>query len=84
MRDPQEFRELARKCREHARSSIARGQRAKTAKQVIDAAAKTYKQGAQAAEYLSHKTAEQPLVALLIAGAIGFSIAYMLFRRDAV
>lgn len=39
--------------------------------------------GAQAADYLSHKTAEQPLPALLIAAAIGFSIAYLLFRREA-
>jgi len=65
-------------------ASTIQGAASETAKQVSDAAAKTYKQGAQAAEYLSHKTAEQPLVALLIAGAVGFSIAYMLFRRHAV
>jgi ElaB/YqjD/DUF883 family membrane-anchored ribosome-binding protein len=65
-------------------ASTIQGAASETAKQVSDAAAKTYKQGAQAAEYLSHKAAEQPLAALLIAGAIGFSIAYLLFRRDAV
>jgi ElaB/YqjD/DUF883 family membrane-anchored ribosome-binding protein len=65
-------------------ASTIQGAASETAKQVSDAAAKTYKQGAQAAEYLSHKTAEQPLAALLIAGAIGFSIAYLLFRRNAV
>jgi ElaB/YqjD/DUF883 family membrane-anchored ribosome-binding protein len=49
-----------------------------TVKQVSDAVAKTYK---QAAESVSHNTAEQPLLALLIAGAVGFGIAYMIFRR---
>lgn len=65
-------------------ASTIHGAASETVKQAGDAAAKAYKQGAQAGEYLSHKTTEQPLVALLIAGAIGFSIAYMLFRRDAV
>lgn len=64
-------------------ASTIHGAASETVKQAGDAAAKAYKQGAQAAEYLSHKTTEQPLVALLIAGAIGFSIGYMLFRRDA-
>jgi ElaB/YqjD/DUF883 family membrane-anchored ribosome-binding protein len=76
-----------------------------TGKQVADAAAKTYKQGAQvaseyvskqgvqaaadyvtkqgaqAAEYVRTNTAEQPWVALLIAGAIGYAIAYMVHGR---
>jgi ElaB/YqjD/DUF883 family membrane-anchored ribosome-binding protein len=54
---------------------------AETAKQVSDAAAKTYAQGQRASEYVSRNTAEQPLVALLIAGAIGYGIAYMLHGR---
>jgi hypothetical protein len=49
-------------------------------KQVGDAAAKTYKRGALAGEYVSRTTAEQPLLALLIAGAIGYGIAYMIHR----
>jgi ElaB/YqjD/DUF883 family membrane-anchored ribosome-binding protein len=61
-----------------------------TGKQVADAAAKTYqqgaqaaadyvsKQGAQAAEYVKRNTAEQPWVALLIAGAIGYMLAYLI------
>jgi hypothetical protein len=53
----------------------------KAAKQVGDAATKTYEQGARAGEYVSRNTAEQPLLALLIAGAIGYGIAYMIHRN---
>jgi hypothetical protein len=53
----------------------------KTSEQVSDAAAKTFKQGAQAADYVSRNTAEQPLLALLIAGAVGYVIAYMIHSR---
>jgi hypothetical protein len=52
-----------------------------TSKQIGDAAAKTYAQGSQAAEYVSRQTAEQPLLALLVAGAIGYAIAYMIHSR---
>lgn len=52
-----------------------------TSKQVGDVATKTYKQGAQAAEYLSRNTAQQPLLALLVAGAVGYAIAYMIHSR---
>ena len=52
-----------------------------TARQIGDAAAATYRQGLRASQFASKNTAEQPLLALLIAGAIGFSIAYLLFRR---
>jgi ElaB/YqjD/DUF883 family membrane-anchored ribosome-binding protein len=52
-----------------------------TAKQVSDTATKTYRQGVRASEYVSQNTAEQPLPALLIAGAIGYGIAYMIHGR---
>ena len=52
-----------------------------TAKQVGDAATKTYRQGVRAGEYVSQNTAEQPLLALLVAGAIGFGVAYMIYAR---
>jgi hypothetical protein len=52
-----------------------------TAKQVGDAATKTYRQGVRAGEYVSQNTGEQPFLALLIAGAIGFGIAYMIYAR---
>jgi hypothetical protein len=50
-------------------------------KQVSDAAARTYAQGSQAAEYVSRQTAEQPFLALLVAGTIGYAIAYMIHSR---
>jgi hypothetical protein len=52
-----------------------------TAKQVGDAAATTYRQGVRAGGYVSQNTAEQPLLALLIASAIGYGIAYMIHAR---
>jgi hypothetical protein len=61
--------------------STIQGAAIETSKQVSDAAAKTYDQGAQASEYVSRNTAEQPLLALLIAGAIGYGIAYMIHAR---
>jgi ElaB/YqjD/DUF883 family membrane-anchored ribosome-binding protein len=39
------------------------------------------KQGAQAAQYVSRNTAEQPWAALLIAGAIGYALAYLVHAR---
>jgi hypothetical protein len=51
-----------------------------TGKHVRDAAAETYRQGARAGEYVNRNTAEQPMLALLIAGAIGYGIAYMIHR----
>jgi hypothetical protein len=67
-------------------ASIEAGSTVKSAaieagKQVGDAAAKTYRQGVQASEYVSRNTAEQPLLALLIAAAVGYGIAYMIHRR---
>jgi hypothetical protein len=52
-----------------------------TGKRVGDAAAKTYHQAVQASEYVRKNTVDQPLLALLIAGAIGYGIAYMVHRR---
>ena len=49
-------------------------------KHIRDAASETYRQGARAGEYVSRNTAEQPMLALLIAGAIGYGIAYMIHR----
>ncbi|HEV2098035.1 MAG TPA: hypothetical protein VGR45_03815 [Stellaceae bacterium] len=50
------------------------------AKQVRAAATKTYEQGVLAGEYVSRNTAEQPVLALLLAGAIGYGFAYLLHR----
>jgi hypothetical protein len=62
--------------------STIRNTAIETGKQVSDAAAKTYAQGARATEYVSSNTAEQPLLALLIAGAIGYGIAYLIHGRQ--
>jgi ElaB/YqjD/DUF883 family membrane-anchored ribosome-binding protein len=61
--------------------STIQGAASETVRQVRDAAAKTYDQGAQAADYLSRNTAEQPLLALLLAGAVGYAIAYLIHSR---
>lgn len=60
--------------------NTVQGAAIETGKHVRDAAAETYRQGARAGEYVNRNTAEQPMLALLIAGAIGYGIAYMIHR----
>jgi ElaB/YqjD/DUF883 family membrane-anchored ribosome-binding protein len=48
--------------------------------QVGQAAGTVYEQGARAGGSVSRYTAEQPLTALLIAGAIGYGLAYLIHR----
>ena len=62
-------------------ASTIRDAASETVRQVRDTATQAYGQGAQAAEYVSRNTTEQPLTALLIAGAIGYGIAYMVHAR---
>jgi len=52
-----------------------------TGNKVSDVATETRKQGMKAADYLSQSTAEQPLLALLLAAAVGYGIAYLVHRR---
>ena len=40
-----------------------------------------YRQGTRAGEYLTRNVNEYPLVALLIAGAIGYGLAYLIHTR---
>jgi hypothetical protein len=42
-----------------------------------------YQQGARARGYLAPFVTEQPLAALLIAGSIGYGLAYLMLRRSA-
>lgn len=49
--------------------------------QVNDAATTVYRQSSRAGTYLRDRTNEQPLAALLIAGAIGYLLAVALRRR---
>ena len=52
-----------------------------TARDVGQAATTVYQQGAQAGGSVSRYTAEQPLTALAIAGAIGYGLAYLIHRH---
>jgi len=48
--------------------------------QAGQAATTVYQQGARAGGYVSRYAAEQPLMALLLAGAIGYGLAYLIHR----
>jgi ElaB/YqjD/DUF883 family membrane-anchored ribosome-binding protein len=50
--------------------------------QASEAANAVYEQGARAGGYVTRYTAEQPLTALLIAGAIGYGLAYLIHHRS--
>jgi hypothetical protein len=49
--------------------------------QIREGAAALYQQGARAGGYVGQYAAEQPLTALLIAGAVGYGLAYLIHRR---
>jgi hypothetical protein len=50
------------------------------APQAKKVASNLYDQGSQSGEYLRRYTFQQPIAALLIAGAIGYSLAYLIHR----
>lgn len=62
-------------------SSTIRDAATKVGNQASDAASTAYQQGSRAADYVSRNTAEQPFLALLIAGAIGYAVASFIHRR---
>jgi hypothetical protein len=70
-----------------ARATVAeagnsiRGAAIEADRKVSDVAAETNKQGVKVGDYLSHNTAEQPLLALLLAAAVGYGIAYLVHGR---
>jgi ElaB/YqjD/DUF883 family membrane-anchored ribosome-binding protein len=51
------------------------------ARDVGQAANSVYQQGARAGGSVSQYTTEQPLTALVIAGALGYGLAYLIHRR---
>jgi ElaB/YqjD/DUF883 family membrane-anchored ribosome-binding protein len=51
------------------------------APQTKEAASNLYERGLQSREYARQYTMEQPLTALLIAGAIGYGLGYLIHRR---
>lgn len=62
-------------------SSVIRDAAITAGNQAREAASTAYQQGSQAADYVSRNTAEQPFLALLIAAAVGYGIAYMIHGR---
>jgi ElaB/YqjD/DUF883 family membrane-anchored ribosome-binding protein len=61
-------------------SDAIQGAAGEVGSKVEQAAATAYQQGARAGGYVSRYAAEQPLAALLIAGAIGYGLAYLIHR----
>jgi ElaB/YqjD/DUF883 family membrane-anchored ribosome-binding protein len=74
---------LARQASEAGRQAMAQaGEVARQASdQATQAATNLYQQGSRASDFISRYTAEQPVTALLVAGAIGYGLAYLIHRR---
>jgi ElaB/YqjD/DUF883 family membrane-anchored ribosome-binding protein len=74
---------LARQASEAGRQAMAQaGEVARQASdQATQAATNLYQQGSRASDFVSRYTAEQPVTALLVAGAIGYGLAYLIHRR---
>ena len=51
------------------------------APQAKEVASNLYERGSQSGEYVRQYAVEQPLTALLIAGAIGYGLGYLIHRR---
>jgi ElaB/YqjD/DUF883 family membrane-anchored ribosome-binding protein len=49
--------------------------------QATQAATNLYQQGSRAGDFISQYATEQPVTALLVAGAIGYGLAYLIHRR---
>ena len=50
------------------------------APQAREVAGNLYEQGSQTGEYVRQYTAQQPLTALLIAGALGYALGHLIHR----
>jgi ElaB/YqjD/DUF883 family membrane-anchored ribosome-binding protein len=76
-------KDMAQRAAETARetSETAWDVAQKTATQAREAAGEAYARGERGARELARRVEEQPLAALLIAGAIGYAIAYLLHGR---
>src|SRR5207244_6998612 len=61
-------------------SDAIQGAAREVGNKVTQAATTAYEQGARAGGYVSRYATEQPLAALLIAGAIGYGLAYLIHR----
>ena len=78
---------LARQASEAGRQAMAQageviqGAARQASDQATQAATNLYQQGSRASDFISRYTAEQPVTALLVAGAIGYGLAFLIHRR---
>jgi ElaB/YqjD/DUF883 family membrane-anchored ribosome-binding protein len=78
---------LARQASEAGRQAVAQagelvqGAARQASNQATQAATNLYQQGSRAGDFISQYVAEQPVTALLVAGAIGYGLAYLIHRR---
>jgi ElaB/YqjD/DUF883 family membrane-anchored ribosome-binding protein len=60
---------------------LVQGAAREAGNQATQAATNLYQQGSRAGDYITQYAAERPVTALLVAGAIGYGIAYLIHRR---
>ena len=78
---------LARQATEAGRQAMAQagelvqGTARQASNQATQAATNLYQQGSRAGDVITQYAAEQPVTALLVAGAIGYGLAYLIHRR---
>ena len=60
---------------------MIQGAARQASEQASQAATNIYKQSSRAGDVISRYAAEQPFTALLLAGAIGYGLAYFIHRR---
>jgi ElaB/YqjD/DUF883 family membrane-anchored ribosome-binding protein len=78
---------LARQASEAGRQAVAQagelvqGAARQAGDQATQAATNLYQQGSRAGDFITQYVAEQPVTALLVAGAIGYGLAYLIHRR---
>ena len=78
---------LARQASEAGRQAmtqageLVQGAAREAGAQATQAATNLYQQGSRAGDFISQYVAEQPVAALLVAGAIGYGLAYLIHRR---
>jgi len=60
---------------------VIQGAAREAGSQATQAASSLYQQGSRAGDFVSRYAAEQPVTALLVAGAIGYGLAYLIHRR---
>ena len=60
---------------------LVQGAAREAGNQATQAATNLYQQGSRAGDFISQYVAEQPVTALLVAGAIGYGLAYLIHHR---